>query len=104
MDINFIFSSSKEQEVETLPEVPGIFSLLPWYADIVHVLQHLNPPPRFPSSKDRYLKLISLKYCILNGVLYWKDPGGVLLNCLVEGEVEKVMTYFHNGDCGGHLY
>ena len=24
--------------------------------------------------------------------------------CLVEGEVDKVMTNFHKGDCGGHLY
>ena len=40
----------------------------------------------------------------MNGVLYWKYPGGKLLNCFVEGGVEKVMTYFHKGDCGDHLY
>ena len=50
------------------------------------------------------MKLKALKYCILNNVLYWKDMGGVLLNCLVEGEVEKVMSDFHKGDYGGHVY
>ena len=44
------------------------------------------------------------KYCILDGVLYWKDPGGVLLNCLVENEAKDVMKYFHKGDYGGHHF
>ena len=33
-----------------------------------------------------------------------KDPGGVLLNCLVEEEAKKVMEDFHKGDCGGHHF
>ena len=85
-------------------EVSESFSSSPWYDDIVHVLQHLNPPPIFPSSKSRSLKLRALKYCFLNGVLYWKYLGGVLLDFLVEGEVEKVITDFHKGDCSGHIY
>ena len=30
------------------------------------------------------VKLKYVKFYILNGYLYWKDPGGVLLNCLLE--------------------
>ena len=40
----------------------------------------------------------------LNSALYWKDLGGVLLNCLVEEEAKQVMEDFHKGDCGGHLF
>eukprot|EP00253_Pinus_taeda_P003308 PITA_03308 len=55
-------------------------------------------------NKSRTLKLKAAKFCIMNGALYWKDPGGVLLNCLVEEEAKQVMEDFHKGDCGGHLF
>ena len=54
--------------------------------------------------QGKYLKLKALKYFILDNALYWKDPRGVLLNCLVEEESKEVMNDFHKGDCGGHLY
>jgi len=40
----------------------------------------------------------------LNNALYWKDHGGILLNCLVEDEAQQVMSDFHKGDFGGHLF
>eukprot|EP00253_Pinus_taeda_P002160 PITA_02160 len=55
-------------------------------------------------NKDRTLKLKAAKFCILNSTLYWKDPSGVLLNCLVEKEAKKVMEDYHEGDYGGHLF
>ena len=55
-------------------------------------------------NKSRTLKLKAAKFCILNNSLYWKDHGGVLLNCLVEEEAKRVMEDFHKGDCGGHLF
>ena len=55
-------------------------------------------------SKGRSLKLKSAKYYILNSALYWKDPGGILLNCLVENEAQQVMHEFQKGHCGGHLF
>ena len=55
-------------------------------------------------SKSRSLKLKASKYCILDNALYWKDAGGVLLNCLVEDESKEVMKDFHKGDFGVHLY
>jgi hypothetical protein len=48
------------------------------------------------------LKLHTVKYCIIDGKLYWKDPLGFLLSCLVESETEKVIDEFHEGVCGGH--
>ena len=81
-----------------------MFMSSPWYSNIVYVLQHLNPPPEVPKGKARSLKLKASRYCILDGVLYWKDPGGVLLNCLVENGAKDVMKYFHKGYCGGHHF
>ena len=50
------------------------------------------------------MKLKYLRYCIIDKNLYWKDTGGILLNCLLEEEVKKVIEEFHEGDSGGHHY
>jgi hypothetical protein len=42
-----------------------------------------------------------MKFFILDGNLYWKDVGGILLNCLMKDEADKVMQEFNEGDCGG---
>jgi hypothetical protein len=55
-----------------------------WYKDIVSYLLTLKCPTDLPSSKARTLKLHAVKYCISEGQLYWKDPLGFLLVCLVE--------------------
>ena len=55
-------------------------------------------------AKSRSLKLKASKYCIMDNTLYWKDLGGVLLNCLTEDESKEVINDFQKGDCGGHLY
>jgi hypothetical protein len=44
-----------------------------------------------------------MKYCILNGNLYWKDVRGILLNGLLKDEVDKSLQEFHEGYCGGNL-
>ena len=70
----------------------------PWYSNIVYVLQNLSPPPGMARNKSRTLKLKVAKFCVLNNSLYWKYPGGVLLNFLVEEEAKKVNEDFHKGD------
>jgi hypothetical protein len=55
-------------------------------------------------TKAKFLKLKATKFCILNQSLYWKYPIGILLSCLLEGEVEKTIREFHKGDWGGHHY
>eukprot|EP00253_Pinus_taeda_P019521 PITA_19521 len=104
LDINII-SSMSEGDEESLPaQVSEFFLLSPWYSDIVYVLQNLSRPPGMAKNKSRTLKLKASKFCIMNNALYWKDLGGVLLNCLVEEEEKKVMEDFHKGDCGGHIF
>jgi len=34
---------------------------------------------------------------------YWKDVGGILLNCLLKDKVDKALHDFHEGYYGGHL-
>eukprot|EP00253_Pinus_taeda_P024588 PITA_24588 len=104
LDINLIAAMSEEDE-ESLPaQVSEIFLLSPWYLDIVYVLQNLSPPLGMARNKSITLKLKAAKFCIMNNALYWKDPSGVLLNCLVEEEAKQVMEDFQKGDCGGHRF
>jgi len=104
LDINLIAAMSNENEGGSSIQVSEMFSLSPWYSGIIYVLQNLSPPPDVTRNKARTLKLKAAKFCILNFALYWKDPGGVLLNCLVDEEAKQVMEYFQEGDCGGHLF
>jgi len=104
LDINLIAAMSNENEEGTSIQVSEMFSLSPWYSDIIYVLKNLSPPPGMTRNKARTLKLKAAKFCILNSALYWKDPGGILLNCLVEEEAKKFMEDFHRGECGGHLF
>jgi hypothetical protein len=66
-------------------------------------LHNLQAPPSLTKTKARFIKLKALKYCILNGDVYWKDVGGILLNFLLKYEVDKALKNFHEGDCGGNL-
>ena len=80
------------------------FTNSPWYADIIFVLQNLQAPPGLTRTKAIFLKMKSLKYCIINNGLFWKDSSGIILNCLLKNEADKIMKEFHAGDFGGHLY
>ena len=66
-------------------------SLSPWYSDIIYVLQNMQAPIGLDKTRAIYVKLNPKKLCIMNQYLYWKDPGGVLLNCLLENEAQQTM-------------
>eukprot|EP00253_Pinus_taeda_P020351 PITA_20351 len=65
---------------------------------------HNRAPENLSKSKARFTKLKSLRYFVYDQNLFWKDAGGILLNCLIEEEADKVIDEFHKGDCGGHHY
>ena len=71
-----------EQIAET--RIAEKFALSDWYKDIVSYLLTLKCPSDLTSSKARTLKLHAVKYYISEKRLYWKDPLGFLLVCLVE--------------------
>jgi len=79
---------SDENEESSSLQVLEMFVFSPWYSDIIYVLQNLSAPPGMARNKAITLKLKAAKFCILNSALYWKDPGGVLLNCLAEEEAK----------------
>eukprot|EP00253_Pinus_taeda_P021019 PITA_21019 len=88
LDINLIAALSDGEEENLAVQVSDIFTSSPWYADIVYVLQNVSAPPGMSRNKARTLKLKGAKFCIMKSALYWKDPGGILLNCLVEEEAK----------------
>lgn len=89
LDINLIAAMSEEDEENSPLQVSEMFFDSPWYSDIMYVLQNLSSPPGTTRNKGRNLKLKAAKFCILNSSLYWKELGGVLLNCLVEEVLMK---------------
>ena len=102
LDINFVAQVDDQEEMAT-PEISEAFSGSPWYVDIIFVLLNLQAPPGLSRTKARFLKLKVVRFCILDNVFFWKDRSGILLNCLLKAETDKVLQEFHVGDCGGHL-
>lgn len=45
-----------------------------------------------------------VKYCIINGYLFWKNTDGILLNYVDENETYRIITKFHGGFCGEQHY
>ena len=103
LDINFTAQIDDQEEMVT-PEISEEFSNSPWYEDIIFVLLNLEAPHGLSRTKSRLLKIKAVRFCILDNVLFWKDYSGILLNCLLKEEADKILEEFHAGDCGGHLY
>ena len=103
-DMNFLDLCQLSDQIQQGSDISQDFLASPWYRDIIYVIKNLQAPPELTGAKARSVKLRSSRYCILNGYLYWKDPGGVLLICLLETEVKEKINEFHKRDCGGHLY
>ena len=74
----------------------------PWYNDILYVLHNLQAPLELSKTRAISMKLKAPKLCIVNQYMYWKDPGSILLNCLLENEAQQTMKEFQEGICGGH--
>jgi hypothetical protein len=108
LDINFLQGEDgdtnlQESDDQTHPiKVEGKFMSSGWYKDIVFYLLNLKCPDGLTPAKCRTLKLHAVKYFISENQLYWKDPLGFLLVCLVESETPRVIEEFHQGICGGH--
>ena len=75
-----------------------------WYRDVCFFLKIFQAPPELDKVKVRALKPKAMKYCLNDNGLFWKDPSGILLKCLVKREAEQVIFDFHEGICGGHHF
>jgi hypothetical protein len=78
----------RESSKETTTQVSQEFIDSSWYADIIYVLKNLQAPPSVSKTKARLLKLKAVKFCIMDNSLYWKDPGRMLLSCLLENDAK----------------
>lgn len=72
------------------------------YKYLVHYLIFLNYPLNFDKVKYKALRLEAQKFFTSNGQLYQKVPMGILLLCLVEEEIPKVIEELHSSVCGAH--
>ena len=74
------------QEQNDSQQVADNLSSCEWYSGIIHFLQNLEVPPGLTLNQARALKLKSVKFCVIDKLLYWKDLSGVLLRCLDKEE------------------
>jgi hypothetical protein len=65
-------------------------------------LLNLQSPHELDKSKFRSLKLKSVKYFIIDQILFWKDPNGILLRYVDEEEAKQFFCDLHHGVCGVH--
>jgi hypothetical protein len=107
LGVNFIDTCSEDQQAElsdkSSQDNPPLAECT-WYKDIIYFLQELRPPDGMGKSKARDLKLKAIRYCLIDQVLYWKDPLGVLLRCLDPQEAQRIIFEFHDSLCGGHHF
>jgi hypothetical protein len=108
LEINNFESHDSLLDIEEIDDQAPIihiedkFSSSYWYNDIVTYILTLQCPNEMTPYRARTLKLHAIKHCNIDGKLYWKDPMGFLLCCLIESETEGVIDEFHEGVCGGN--
>eukprot|EP00253_Pinus_taeda_P032202 PITA_32202 len=73
-----------------------------WYKDIIYYLLNVTCPNHLVAHKRRALRLKPTKYCLMKGGLGWRNPKGIVLRCVDEIELKKLVSEFHSGFCGGH--
>ena len=85
LGVNFMNLNTASQQIDIFVKSSHISPNLAectWYKDIICFLQKLEPYDGLEKNKVRDLKLNAIRYCLIDHILYWKDPLGVLLRCL----------------------
>jgi hypothetical protein len=75
-----------------------------WYSHIICFLHNLSVPLDLTKTQGGALKLKAINFFINDNLLFWKNPTGILLRCINQEKLAKIMTEFHNSECGGHHY
>jgi hypothetical protein len=107
LGVNFMNSNSVYQHIDISSNNSHINAKLTecsWYKDLIHFLWTLQPPIGLEKTNVRALNLNAIRYCIVDHVLYWKDPVGFLLRCLDPDDAKKTMADFCDSLCGGHHF
>jgi hypothetical protein len=74
-----------------------------WYSDIIYYLKNLSCPNHLVDHKRRYLRLKSMRFCLTQDGLGWRNLDGIILRCVNKEEANKLVEEFHSGYCGGHF-
>jgi hypothetical protein len=74
-----------------------------WYTYIIFYLKNLNCPSHLVGHKKMDLRLKYSKCVLTRYGLGWKNNDGVILRCVDEVQLKKLMDEFHGGFCGGHF-
>jgi hypothetical protein len=107
LGVSFINECSEiwqDQLSDADPQEEPPLERCPWYKDVIYFLQELRPPDGLQRNKARALKLKEIKYCLVDQVLYWKDPLGVILKCMNPQEAQRIIVEFHDSLCGGNHF
>ena len=102
--INECSRNHQDQLSDVDPQAEPLLARCPWYKDVIYFLQELRPPNDLQINKARALKLKAVKYFLIDQILYWKDPLGVILKCMDPQEADKIIVEFHSSLCGGHHF
>ena len=73
-----------------------------WYTNIIHYLQHMEPPSHLIQNEKRSTKLQAIRYIIVHKNLWWKKFEGVLLKCVDQEKSIEVLNEMHPRVCGGY--
>jgi hypothetical protein len=109
LEINFVGINAEDIQIsedrgsDNLQVSPHLVDC-EWYSHIIYFLQNLSVPSDLTKTQGRALKLKAINFCINDNLLFWKNPTGILLRCINQEESAKIMTEFHNSECGGHHY
>ena len=99
--VQTVVAEEVDQDQNDIPPVAENLSSCEWYLGIIQFLQKLEVPPDLTPNQARDLKLKSIKFYIIDKLLYWKDQFGILLRYLDKEEAKQVMHHFHSSTCGG---
>ena len=75
------------QDQNDIQQVANNLSSCDWYSGIIHFLQRIEVPPSLTLNQARALKLKSVKFYVIDKLLYWKYLSGVLLRCIDKEEL-----------------
>jgi len=90
-DVNSIMELLDFPEDESMVKVDDCFRNCAWYTNVIYILQNLQVPLGTNKARAQFLRLKYVKYCLLDGYLFWKDLQGILLNYPLEYETKEII-------------
>ena len=74
-----------------------------WYSEIVEFLTTQQLPPELPKEERRKIQVNSRQFVVLRNRLYRRGLDGVLRQCVLEGEIDVILSTCPDSACGGQF-